>query len=83
MLLTANNHCYDTKLVGFLRTLEIIRGKGLETPGTYTSSDETKWTIVEINGIKIGMLCYTWASGVTEDGRPSLNGNQAIEKAGL
>ncbi|MDO5785709.1 MAG: CapA family protein [Eubacteriales bacterium] len=83
MLLTANNHCYDTKLVGFLRTLEIIRGKGLETLGTYASADETKWTIVEINGIKIGMLCYTWASGVTEDGRPSLNGNQSIEKAGL
>ena len=29
------------------------------------------------------MLCYTWASGVTEDGRPSMNGNQAIEKVGL
>lgn len=83
MLLTANNHCYDTKLVGFLRTLEIIRGKGLETLGTYASADETKWTIVEINGIKIGMLCYTWASGVTEDGRPSMNGNQSIEKPGL
>lgn len=83
MLLTANNHCYDTKLVGFLRTLEIIRGKGLETLGTYASADETKWTIVEINGIKIGMLCYTWAFGVTEDGRPSMNGNQSIEKAGL
>ena len=83
MLLTANNHCYDTKLVGFLRTLEIIRGKGLETLGSYTSADETKWIMVEINGIKIGMLCYTWAFGVTEDGRPSMNGNQSIEKPGL
>lgn len=83
MLLTANNHCYDTKLVGLLRTLEVIRGKGLETLGTYASADEAKWTIVDMNGIKIGMLCYTWASSVTEDGRPSLNGNQAVEKAGL
>lgn len=83
MLLTANNHSYDTRLVGYLRTLDVVRGKGLETLGTYASEDETKWTIVEINGIKIGMLCYTWASYITEDGRPSLNGNQAIEKAGL
>ena len=83
MLLTANNHSYDTNLVGFLRTLEVVRGKGLETLGTYASADETKWTIAEINGINIGMLCYTWASSVTEDGRPSLNGNRAIEEAGL
>lgn len=83
MLLTANNHSYDTRLVGYLRTLDVVRGKGLETLGTYASEAETKWSIVEINGIKIGMLCYTWASYITEDGRPSLNGNQAIEKAGL
>lgn len=83
MLLTANNHSYDTRLVGYLRTLDVVRGKGLETLGTFASEDETKWTIVDINGIKIGMLCYTWASYITEDGRPSLNGNQAVEKAGI
>lgn len=83
MLLTGNNHSYDTRLVGYLRTLDVVRGMGLETLGTYISEDETKWTIVDIHGIKIGMLCYTWASHITEDGRPSLNGNQAIEKAGL
>ena len=83
MLLTANNHSYDTRLVGYLRTLDVVRGKGLETLGTYASEDEPKWTIVDINGIKIGMLCYTWASNITEDGRPSLNGNQAIERSGL
>lgn len=83
MMLTANNHSYDTRLVGYLRTLEVVREKGLDTLGTYTSADETKWTIVEVNGIRIGMLCYTWASYVSEDGRPSLNGNAPIEKAGI
>ena len=83
MMLTANNHSYDTRLVGYLRTLEVVREKGLDTLGTYTSADETKWTIVEVNGIRIGMLCYTWASYISEDGRPSLNGNAPIEKAGL
>lgn len=53
LFLTANNHCYDTKLVGFLRTLEVIRNQGLDTLGTYASAEESKWTIKEINGIKI------------------------------
>ena len=83
MLLTANNHSYDTGLTGYKRTVEIIQEKGLEPLGTYTSSDETKWTIVDINGIQVGMLCYTWAYNETEDGRPSLNGNLAISEAGI
>lgn len=83
MLLTANNHSYDTGITGYKRTLDVVRGKGLDTLGTYTTPEETKWLIKDINGIKIGMLCYTWAFSVTEDGRPSLNGNSAISEAGL
>ena len=82
MLLTANNHSYDTTLVGYKRTLEVARGAGLDTLGTYTSADETKWFIKEINGINIGMLCYTYATGAA-NGRPQLNGNAAISESGL
>ena len=82
MLLTANNHSYDTTLVGYKRTLEVARGKGMDTLGTYASADEVKWTVKEINGINIGMLCYTYANYAT-DGRPSLNGNVPISEAGL
>ena len=83
MLLTANNHSYDTRLVGFQRTLEVIRGRGLKTLGTYLSADESKWMVQDINGINIGMMCYTYATGEAEPGRPSLNNNQAISEAGL
>ena len=83
MLLTANNHSYDTSLVGYKRTLDVVREKGLQTLGTYASADETKWTVQEINGIRIGMLCYTYATRITEDGRPSLNDNVPIAEAGL
>ena len=83
LLLTANNHSYDTSLVGMKRTLEVIRDRGLESLGTYASSDAQKWTIQEINGIRVGMLCYTYATSVTEDGRPSLNLNAAISEPGL
>lgn len=83
LLLTANNHSYDTSLVGMKRTLDVIRSRGLKTLGTYASSDLQKWTIQEINGIRVGMLCYTYATSETEDGRPSLNLNAAISEPGL
>ena len=83
MLLTANNHSFDTTLVGYKRTLEVVRGLGLETLGTYLSADEQKWTIEEINGIKVGMLCYTYATGLGPKGTPRLNGNAEIGEAGI
>ncbi len=83
MLLTANNHSYDTKLVGYKRTVEVIARKGLQTLGTYADADDPKWTVVDVNGISIGMLCYTYATGVSDDGRPSLNANAPIAEQGL
>ena len=83
MLLTANNHSFDTTLVGYRRTLEVVRGLGLETLGTYLSADEQKWTIVDINGIKVGMLCYTYATGLGPKGTPRLNGTAEIGEAGI
>ena len=82
MMLTANNHSYDTTLVGYKRTLEVIRDAGMDTLGTYASADEVKWTIKEVNGINIGMLCYTYATHDV-DGRPRLNGNVAIAEKGI
>lgn len=60
MLLTANNHCYDTSEYGFLRTVRTIRNKGLYALGTRESADDPVYTVQEINGIKIGMVCYTY-----------------------
>ena len=79
LLLTANNHAADTSLVGFKRTLTTVRERGLETLGTYLSSDEQKWTIQEVNGIKIGMVCYTYSEGLSKNGYPVLNYNEVAE----
>ena len=79
MLLTANNHADDTSLVGYKRTLNVVREKGLDTLGTYPSADEQKWTIEEVNGIKIGMVCYTYSDGFSQNGYPLLNYNEVGE----
>ena len=83
MFLTANNHCGDTTADGILRTLEQSRGVGLKTLGTQMNDEEKKFEIVDVNGIKIGMIAYTYATSVTSDGRPSLNGNAALSQAGI
>ena len=83
LMLTVNNHSYDTTLVGYKRTLEVTREKGMQTLGTMLSDDEPKYLIQDVNGIKIGMLAYTYATAVTSDGRPSLNGNAAMKEAGI
>ena len=74
MLLTANNHSYDTGEAGFLRTLNVIDEAGLGRIGTHLSMEEPRYTVEDINGIKVGMICYTYE---TEDNDPaikSLNG---------
>ncbi|MDD5863483.1 MAG: CapA family protein [Firmicutes bacterium] len=81
MLLTANNHAGDTMASGITRTVEQVRSKGLATLGTQLNGDEPKYSIVEVNGIKIGMVCYTWA--YSSDGTFfSLNGLSPVKDVG-
>ena len=60
MLLTANNHMYDSGEDGFLRTVRTIREKGLTALGTREVAEEPAYTVQDINGIKVGMVCYTY-----------------------
>lgn len=83
MLLTANNHSYDTNMTGYKRTISVIVENGLETLGTYATADATKWTVQNINNVNVGMLCYTYATDETNDGRPILNGGYAIKEKDL
>ena len=60
ILLTANNHMYDSGEDGFLRTVRTIREKGLTVLGTREAPEEPAYTVQDINGIKVGMVCYTY-----------------------
>ncbi len=79
IILTANNHCADTTVAGLKRTVEQVRNRDLTALGTQLSDQEKKYTVVDVNGIQIGMLCYTYAAGLESDGSPNLNfQNQTI-----
>ena len=60
MLLNGNNHSYDTSSVGMHRTIEIIRDRGLDHIGIVKADEEKRYLVKEINGINIGMICYTY-----------------------
>lgn len=79
VVLTANNHCGDTTVAGLKRTLNQVRSRNLTTLGTQLNDQEKKYEVVDVNGIKIGMFCYTYAAGQESDGSPNLNfQNQTI-----
>ena len=78
MLLTVNNHSFDTLEAGMLRTLEVSREKGLETLGTRMNEEEPRYAVVNINGVWVGMTAYTYTTSMSE-GKPRLNGNTPVK----
>ena len=74
LMLTANNHCYDYRTDGMLRTLEVVRTAGLQTLGTTAKAEEPKHVIQNLNGIQVGMVCYTFADIGADRNTPIING---------
>lgn len=79
MLLTANNHTYDTQTQGFFRTQEVIRAHGLDHTGTISDPADHNFLIKEIDGIRIGMICYTYETDADPD-KVALNVGPTLSK---
>ncbi len=67
MLLTANNHSYDTVGAGLRRTQQVIADRGLVNLGSKLTADAPNYLVVERNGIRIGMSCYTYEDNAAAD----------------
>ncbi len=80
MLLTANNHSYDTGFDGLLRTVQVLDDKNIQYLGTRSGTDRPLYMVEDINGIKIGMACFTYST--THGSRKALNGMLMKEEAG-
>ena len=66
MLLTANNHTYDTSSAGFHRTMQVMKEYGMDFTGTFASREDDNYLVREIDGIQIGMICYTYEDAADE-----------------
>ena len=74
LFLTANNHANDTGAAGLKRTYETVKATGLEILGTTETAEEAKYKVMDVGGIKVGMICYTYGEIDSNTGRPSVNG---------
>jgi poly-gamma-glutamate synthesis protein (capsule biosynthesis protein) len=80
MMLTANNHTYDCYSFGMHRTMEVILERELQYLGTQQSADEPDHKVIDVNGIAIGMACYTYEVPNGKDvNRKSLNGKWVVD----
>lgn len=63
MMSIANNHTIDRREKGLLNTISNIKEYGMSYVGAYTSfEDQAEDRIVEVNGIRIGILAYTFST---------------------
>lgn len=81
LLLTSNNHSYDTGLFGLKRTVQILKQKNIAFTGTKETEADPTYAVKEINGIKIGIADFTYETDGQTAGRKYLNGAILAEEA--
>ncbi len=81
-VITANNHTYDTGHKGFLNTMAKLKEYGIDFTGTRQNKTDNRYIIKEINGIKVGMINYTY-SAAGSSGNIVLNNPVSAEDSAL
>ena len=74
MLMTANNHAYDTGLYGLKRTAQVLKEKGISYTGTRETESEPKYAVKDVNNIKIGIANFSYETPGEDENRKYLNG---------
>lgn len=64
---TANNHCLDRKKEGLLKTIYNLKQCGLDPIGTHLKKEDS-YVIREIEGIRIGLLSFTYGTNAFANG---------------
>lgn len=71
---TANNHTNDGGESGFLRTLDTLTENGMGYNGTRKDADSPIYTVQDVNGIKIGIINYSYGTFGNDGVTKYLNG---------
>ena len=82
MVLTANNHCVDKDKSGLLRTQDVVTEAGLLYLGTKKAADDPNYVIHDINGIRVGMMCYTYETNTDNKNQKAINGIPLSQELG-
>jgi len=57
-LTMANNHCCDLGTLGIRETLEAVNEKGFANTGLFSSPEDQRYILADVDGFKIGILSY-------------------------
>ena len=68
-----NNHSLDRDVKGFYRTREILNEKGFDIIGSRETVDDKRYIIKDVNGIKVGIISYSYTM-TCDGGVRGLNG---------
>lgn len=55
----ANNHCADGGYEGLVDTINNVDGRGFMRTGVFKNAEEPRTLLVDVNGIRLGILSYT------------------------
>lgn len=72
--ITSNNHMMDTGFNGMQRTISVLRDAGFATVGSRLAGEE-RYIVKEVNGVKIGVVAYTYETSAAAGAKVSINGN--------
>lgn len=81
VVLTANEHAYDSQELGMKRTLNFLENTKLQYTGTKLKEENKSYLVKDVNGIKIGMINYTYET-LPLNGKKSLNNKHLTKNAG-
>ena len=81
MIMTSSNHAYDSGKTGITKTVEVLRANDLIAAGTRLSTDEPRYAMTEVKGVKIAMIAYTYETGSANDSTTYLNANPLTDEA--
>lgn len=86
LLTMANNHNIDTGERGIYETLQNVEDWGFMHTGLFSSAEDERYIIVEVNGIRIGIVSYasyfnTKDNNLTESGQDVLLNRYGRKKA--
>lgn len=66
---TANNHCLDRGIPGLIETVRCLDQIGLQHSGVDCPGTGKKRLVVDINGVKVGILSYTYGTNAASNGQ--------------
>ena len=67
MVQTSNNHCLDRGVEGLKQTINNIENSGMSYIGTHKVPEDS-FRILDVNGISVGVLAYTYGTNAFENG---------------